>query len=95
MNSSFQPLMEILKENLRQRVATRKAVTLAWFHKTAKVALADLELKGHTVEMRGQAFTGSRSWCYRTLLKSGFVSRRRTCKRGVPIEALPLGRVSC
>ena len=43
---------------------------------------------GHSFMMRNKKLTFSMTWSWKFLLVSGFVSRKRSCKRPAPVEVL-------
>ena len=63
------------------RMAMRRPVTLPWLTRTCQTKITDLEESGWQVFFRGEKFTGSRTWCWRWLITSGFLSRSSGNKR--------------
>ena len=77
-DDNLRSLTNFVKDKIKERLAARRSVNLPWLHKVVIQRCKCLKDMGIDIKYRGVPFTGSRSFCYRWLIRNGFVSRVRT-----------------
>lgn len=66
---------------LLKRQNDRKPITVPWFVRIMKKECERLQDLGYSHMIRCTEMNCGWSWCWRCLVRNGFVSRRRGCKR--------------
>ncbi len=81
-------LHNFIKEEIGQRQRTRRTVNLPWLHRVVAKRVRDLKDIGVVPMYRGREIKGSYAFCWMTLVKFGYVSRKRSKARATTPEAM-------